>query len=63
MKFCEECSEEIATKDSDNLCPSCDNDKRKDKRKSARQKREREAVLRDCGLVKVRGSLGGVYWE
>ena len=23
----------------------------------------REGVLRDCGLVKVRGALGGTYWE
>lgn len=24
---------------------------------------EREQALRDAGLVKVRGALGGVYWE
>ena len=23
----------------------------------------RDAVLRDLGLVKVRGALGGIYWE
>lgn len=23
----------------------------------------REQVLRDCGMVKVRGALGSVYWE
>jgi hypothetical protein len=26
-------------------------------------KREREEVLRDLGLTKVRGALGGTYWE
>jgi len=32
--------------------------------KKARAKRkEREQALRDLGLVKVRGKLGGTYWE
>ena len=26
-------------------------------------RRERDQVKRDCGLVKVRGNLGGTYWE
>ena len=26
-------------------------------------RQDREQVLRDCGLVKVRGALGGTYWE
>jgi hypothetical protein len=33
----------------------------KDRRNATR--REREQVMRDCGLVKVRGALGGIYWE
>ena len=28
-----------------------------------RQRRERDQVYRDCGLRRVRGALGGVYWE
>ena len=24
---------------------------------------ERDQIRRDCGLVKVRGNLGGTYWE
>ncbi len=24
---------------------------------------ERDQAMRDCGLVRVRGALGGVYWE
>lgn len=27
------------------------------------RRKEREAALRACGLVKVRGALGGTYWE
>lgn len=23
----------------------------------------RDQAMRDCGLVKVRGALGGIYWE
>jgi uncharacterized Zn finger protein (UPF0148 family) len=62
MKVCELCGEEIATKDGDNACPKCESNKVK---RAARNKarREREQVLRDCGMVKVRGALGGTYWE
>lgn len=28
-----------------------------------RNRRVRDSVMRDCGLVKVRGALGGTYWE
>jgi hypothetical protein len=28
-----------------------------------RARKERDQAMRDCGLVKVRGALGGVYWE
>ena len=67
MKFCDTCGIEIDTRDGDNTCRSCEDlqDGRKKatlaKRRAAR--REREQLLRDCGLVKVRGALGGVYWE
>jgi hypothetical protein len=35
-------------------------------RRNARARANRKArdqVMRDCGLVKVRGALGGTYWE
>jgi len=32
-------------------------------RAAERERAERERVLRDMGLVKVRGALGGTYWE
>ena len=28
-----------------------------------RNRRERDQAMRDCGLVRVRGELGGIYWE
>jgi uncharacterized Zn finger protein (UPF0148 family) len=65
-KVCENCGVEIGTRDGDNLCAVCDAaDNRKaltNQRRKARR-REREDVLRSCGLVKVRGALGGTYWE
>ena len=64
MKFCKTCGIEIFTKDGENYCASCDEamaDGKKVRRALAR--RERESMLRSLGLVKVRGQLGGVYWE
>ena len=26
-------------------------------------RRDRDDVMRSCGLVRVRGAMGGVYWE
>lgn len=34
---------------------------KKDRKNKAR--RERDQAMRDMGLVKVRGALGGTYWE
>lgn len=31
--------------------------------RAAAGRRERDAALRGLGLVKVRGALGGIYWE
>lgn len=28
-----------------------------------RARRERDQIRRDMGLVRVRGALGGIYWE
>jgi hypothetical protein len=35
--------------------------KRRARKNAAR--RERDQAMRDCGLVRVRGSLGGTFWE
>jgi hypothetical protein len=47
--------------------------KKRDAEKAERQRiakiranvnrRAREQAAKDCGLVKVRGALGGIYWE
>jgi len=44
-------------------CKKCSNDLRTKnlRRKAARQVREEAYAI--CGLVKVRGALGGIYWE
>jgi len=42
-------------------CPVC-KARAKTNAKSARR-REWDQAMRDCGLVKVRGACGGVYWE
>jgi len=33
------------------------------RQKRNQQRKAREQALRDMGLVKVRGNLGGNYWE
>ena len=46
-------------------CPEC-RDRMKTRMKTRRatmRRRERDDAYRSCGLVKVRGALGGVYWE
>ena len=64
MKVCELCGEEIATPDGENRCRACDENESKAKRAAAnRRRRELDQVMRDLGLVKVRGALGGTYWE
>ena len=62
MKICERCGTEISTKDGENLCTECDG-KTKRSARANRLRRERAQVMRDLGLVRVRGSLGGTYWE
>ena len=66
MKVCENCGVEIDTRDGDNLCRKCDNcetDKQLANRRRYQCRKDREQAMRDCGLTKVRGALGGVYWE
>jgi len=62
MKVCERCGEEIGTKDGENRCAACE-DKARRSRRSNLARKMRDQAMRDCGLVKVRGALGGTYWE
>lgn len=39
---------------------NCDYEKRK---RAAFNKRARDEAYKSCGLVKVKGALGGTYWE
>ena len=65
MKVCENCGDEIFTKEGENLCSVCEpadvEDRAKQRRKM--QRKAREDALRSLGLTKVRGALGGTYWE
>ncbi len=65
MKFCSVCGDEIGTRDGENVCPECERvaDHKAKLAKRRAQRKARESVLQDLGLVKVRGALGGVYWE
>ena len=65
MKVCEKCGVEISTKDGEGMCRTCDEAAANGKRKKGvtTKRREREETMRSCGLVKVRGALGGTYWE
>ena len=66
MKVCENCGREINTKDGENTCSQCDTVlSPQNPRRSCRQraKKERESVYELLGLTKVKGAMGGVYWE
>jgi len=64
MKCCESCGDEISTRDGENKCEKCDDSPARAKRAKARaNRRARESVMRSLGLTKVRGAMGGVYWE
>lgn len=62
MKVCEKCGDEISTRDGDNMCRPCEDGKRK-KQRAAAARKARDEAMRSCGLVKVRGAMGGVFWE
>ena len=59
MKFCEKCLEEFDGKDGDNVCEPCETSRTR----RNTQRRARHQAMVDLGLVRVRGVLGGVYYE
>ena len=65
MKVCENCGEEIGTRDGDNLCGRCDDEQGRHAKNARRNaaRRARDEAARSLGLVKVRGALGGTYYE
>ena len=65
MKCCETCETPIDTRDGENRCKACEK-QAKDKASKARRKASRAAMreaMQACGLVRVRGAMGGVYYE
>lgn len=64
MKVCEKCFEEISTKDGDNRCPACDGIAPKPKTKRKRRTRkEMDDLMASVGMTRVRGSMGGTWYE
>jgi hypothetical protein len=70
MKVCEICGNEIGTRDGDNTCRGCEDAESvrsqaasAKRARAAANRRARDAAMRSCGLVKVRGAMGGTYWE
>lgn len=62
MKVCSVCEEEIFGGDGENICPACEKSRarRKRQREAAKAKRE---LMKSLGLTRVRGALGGIYYE
>ena len=66
MKVCANCGSENVGGDKENLCELCymaENKAALKRRRAMLYRRERDQAMRDLGLVRVRGALGGVYWE
>ncbi len=66
MKVCETCGDEIDTADGENRCDVCERAAEGKRHLLAKRRANRRAIdeaYSSCGLVKVRGALGGVYWE
>lgn len=70
MKVCEKCEREIDGRDGDNLCELCEKDEsmaqtakqRRNAKARARRNAMRDAMDNIC-MTRVRGALGGVYYE
>jgi hypothetical protein len=63
MKVCEICRDEIATKDGENRCLKCQKASTGKKKLFRKNAETRDAIMESLGLVKVRGAMGGVYFE
>lgn len=63
MKVCDICGDEIATRDGENRCPKCTKASAGKKHLLKKNRETRDQIMRDLGLVKVKGAMGGVYWE
>mgnify|MGYP003660777493 CR=1 FL=1 len=60
MKACNVCGEECCTKEGVNRCVKC---KQSTAKARSENKKRLETALTSLGLTKVKGALGGTYWE
>lgn len=64
MKVCSRCGVEIFTRDGENRCSDCENERKKlNRKKAAARRRAMDDVMDSLGLKKVRGAMGGTYYE
>lgn len=69
MKVCGLCGSEAVGGEGQNVCRECEALEEAGKKAAAvrakrrAQRKARDQVMRSLGLVKVRGNLGGTYWE
>ncbi len=64
MKVCSRCGAEISTRDGENLCQDCECKRKKISHKRAAHRRQAmDDVMDSLGLKKVRGAMGGTYYE
>ena len=63
MKVCKTCGKEIDTPDGINECPICENANNTIRHQRKLLSKDIEEVYNTLGLTKVKGDLGGVYWE
>ena len=62
MKVCEVCFEELFdVRDGNNRCQKCK--KAASKKKTAERRKEMDDLMASCGMSRVRGALGGTYYE
>lgn len=66
MKVCERCGDEIFTRDGENRCCACDEQPDPKPKERVRRRNNRKAMdelMDGLGLVRVKGAMGGVYYE
>ena len=63
MKLCKICGREISTRGGINECNSCHNSTNTKRAVLKQERKEQDSLLEDIGLVKVKGAMGGIYWE
>lgn len=66
MKVCERCESMIDGRDGENRCTRCEGLAERKRITNAKAKVRRDSIrsaMESLGLVRVRGALGGIYWE